>query len=57
MNVNEEQHNETHHTLFKKGGRAERGDRNIMEAVNLFKVYCTHVYNYHSKTPQIINVC
>jgi hypothetical protein len=30
------------------GGRAEG---NIMEEVHLFKVYCTHLWNYHNELP------
>lgn len=32
---------------IKKGG--ENG--NLMEAMNLFKVYSTHIWNYHNETP------
>lgn len=30
---------------------------NIMDGVNLFKVHCTHGWNYKNETPHIINVC
>jgi hypothetical protein len=36
------QQNETHQTLFEKGGRPERMNGHITEGVNLFKVHCPH---------------
>jgi hypothetical protein len=44
------QHNKTHQTLFYRGGGG-KGNENIMEGVNLFKVHSTHVWNYHNKIP------
>jgi hypothetical protein len=38
-------------------GRGEGRNGNIMEGVNLSKLYCMHVWNYHKETPpHIINV-
>jgi hypothetical protein len=44
-------------TLLEKGEGREGGNGNIMEGMNLFKVHCTHVWNYHSEVPLIINAC
>jgi hypothetical protein len=34
--------------LFEKVGRMG-GRKNEMEGVNLFKIYCMHVWNYHNE--------
>jgi hypothetical protein len=43
------QHNETHQTLLERGHQRGRGKMTVMEGVNLFKAYCTHVWNYHNE--------
>jgi hypothetical protein len=43
------------HTLFEKERRRSRKNGKIMDGVNLFKIYCIHIWNYHSETPRIIN--
>jgi hypothetical protein len=42
--------------LFENRGRGKRNET-IMEEVNLFKVCCTHMWNYYNESPHIINVC
>jgi hypothetical protein len=37
----------TKHCLRKE--RKERVNGNITEGVNLFKLHCTHVWNYHDE--------
>jgi hypothetical protein len=50
------QHNETHQTLFESGGgKREKGNGNIVEGVNLFKVHCAHGI-ITMKYPYIITV-
>jgi hypothetical protein len=39
----------TKYCLKRQG--EERENANIMEGMNLFKVLCTHVWNYHNETP------
>jgi hypothetical protein len=39
--------NQTYQTLFEKEGGEGHG--NIMERVNLFKVHCTHLWNYKNE--------
>jgi hypothetical protein len=46
----------TKHYL-KKEGRGKGRYRNIMGDVNLFKVCCMHVWNYHKEISHTINVC
>jgi hypothetical protein len=41
------QHNEIHQTLLKEGGGGRKKEEEN-ERVNLLKVHCTHVWNYHS---------
>jgi hypothetical protein len=41
---------ETHQTLFEKGGE-ERGEWECNGGGRLFRVHCTHVWNYHNKIP------
>jgi hypothetical protein len=36
--------------LKKEGG----GNGTVMEGVNLFKVHCTHGWNYHNEPPLVI---
>jgi hypothetical protein len=43
------QHNEAQQTLFEKGERGKNG--NIMEGINLFQVYCMHIWNYYNEIP------
>jgi hypothetical protein len=40
--------NEIYKILFEK---RERGLKNIIEGVNLFKVHCINLGNYHSEAP------
>jgi hypothetical protein len=40
---------------FGKEGSGE-ANGNIMREMNLFKVHCIHVWNYHNEIPCIINV-
>jgi hypothetical protein len=45
--------NKTHQILKRREGK-ENG--NIMEGVNLFKVHCKYVWNYHNEPPHIIKL-
>jgi hypothetical protein len=49
-----EDSNETHQTLFERGGKRERGDGNIMKGVNLFKVHCMEL---SQQNPLILLLC
>jgi hypothetical protein len=42
--------------IFVKGAGDKGGNGNIKEEVNLFKVHCRHVWNYHNESPCVINV-
>jgi hypothetical protein len=38
-----------------KRKKAREANRNIVKGVNLFKVYCMHIWNHHNYPPCIIN--
>jgi hypothetical protein len=40
---------------FEKGEWEDRGE--ITERVNLFKVHCLPLWNYHNDIPCTINIC
>jgi hypothetical protein len=48
--------NVIHQILFERGGEGGGGNGNIMEVANLFKVHCTHVWDYHNKPLYVISI-
>jgi hypothetical protein len=41
-------------TKHCKRGKEEKENWNIVERVNLFKMQCMHVWNYHKETPSVL---
>jgi hypothetical protein len=52
VHVKKQQIKPTKHCANRE--QVEGGNDNIMEGVNLFKIYCTHGWNYHNELPPIL---